>query len=258
MALCALEERVAGPILCIQRFRKPGQISDWLAKRNWKGDATCVSNEIQNYGTMLQYARDFQSEAWCSKTLDEMYDWLDSHQDTATGCWGYPNRTPRQRSYAVQTGYHFWCMYFYDNRPIALIEKIIDMCLATQNPLGGFGVRLNSSACEDIDSIDPLVRLCLASEYRKEEVLAALEKALPWVLTNHNPYDGGWVFRRMEPYTIVPHKAMWAGMDESFMAYTWFRSLSLAYLAKALPDSPVANIHWNFGKFPGHQFWVGR
>lgn len=250
MALCALGSSVARPFQCLNRFRRTGSMTDWLSTRDWMKDASCVSNEVQNYGTMLQYARDFQGETWCQAAIDEMYDWLDYHQDISTGCWGYRNHSPIERSRAVQTGYHFWCMYFYDNRPIHHVEQIIDMCLATQNRLGGFGVQQNSSACEDIDSIDPLARLSLITDYRQAEVIAALECALPWVLANRNANDGGWVFRRVQPYNIVPHKAMWAEADESFMAYTWFRSLSLAYLAKALPNSPVAGIQWYLGQFP--------
>jgi len=256
MALCTLKAGTARPFACLERFRSPGGMADWLAHRRWIEDASCVSNEVQNVGTMLQYARDHQGVEWCAAALDEMYEWLDARQDPATGCWHYPACSPRQRSLAVQTGYHFWCLYFYDNRPIRHVERIIDTCLATQNRHGGFGVASNSSACEDIDSIDPLARLSQTTSYRHEEIRECLERALPWVLANRNSQDGGWVFRRAQPYNIVPHKAMRAGCDKSFMAYTWFRTLSLAYLAKALPDSPVAKGYWRLDRFPGHQFWV--
>ena len=255
MALGALGGMASKPFRIIQPFRKPGCVKEWLAARNWRESAACVSNEVQNVGTMLQYARDFQGEAWCDDALRDMFDWLDAAQDERSGCWGYGTATPHERSQAVQTGYHFWCLYFYDRRPVRRVERIVDTCLATQNRLGGFGVQLNSSACEDIDSVDPLARLCLQTGYRHADVYACLNRALPWVLANRNPRDGGWVFRRHQPYRIVPHRAMWAGENESFMAYTWFRTLSLAYLAKALPTSQVASVAWHFSRFPGHQFW---
>ena len=62
-------------------------------------------------------------------------------------------------------GYHFWLLYFYDRVPIPHAERAADSCLKTQNQLGGFGQGVHggdplcSSACEDIDSIDPLARL---------------------------------------------------------------------------------------------------
>ena len=118
---------------------------------------------------------------------------------------------------------------------------------------GGFGYKLNSSACEDIDSIDPLVRLSLTTDYRKEDIHKALEKALNWVLANFNP-DGGWVFRRGEGFRYE-HDLMWAHNHQSSMFPTWFRSLSLAYISKVLVDHPVAKYEWKLIKCPGHQFW---
>jgi hypothetical protein len=65
--------------------------------------------------------------------------------------------------------------------------------------LGGFGVPLNSSACEDIDSIDPLVRLSFMADYHKEDIRNAMERTMVWVLANSND-DGGWVFCRGVPF----------------------------------------------------------
>ena len=256
MALSSLDGVAVKPLKILERYRPSGEIIRWLDSRNWQFDACNVSNEIQNIGTFLQYARDYQGFDWCQDVLDEMYDWLDARQDPSTGYWGYTKNSRRDVSMGVQTGYHLWCLYFYDNRPVLYQEKIIDRCLELQNETGGFGVEANSSACEDIDAIDPMVRLMLHLDYRRGEIESALERAFLWVLCNHNQSDGGWVFKRCEPYDFVPHKAMWAGADESHMFATWFRSLSLAYLAKASPSSPLAGMGWNLRKFPGHQFWV--
>ena len=141
----------------------------------------------------------------------------------------------------------------YDKRPIQYIDRIIDSCLATQNKLCGFGIPLNSSACEDIDSIDPLARFYLMTDYRSDDIREALEKALYWVLVNVNS-DGGWVFRRGEKF-CYGHKLMIANINESSMFPTWFRILSLAYLGKALPQLPVGNSNWEFIDCPGLQFW---
>lgn len=255
MALAALGGTASKPFRVVDRFRRRGHMAQWLETRDWRTSAVFVSNEVQNFGTILQYVRDFQGETWCDDALNEMYNWLDGHQDARTGYWGYGEATPYERSQGVQTGYHLWCLYFYDKRPVQHAERIIDSCLATQNRIGGYGVTFNSSACEDIDSIDPLVRLCFESDYRRDDILASLEKAMAWVLVNRNASDGGWVFRRHQAYDIPPHEAMCVAKDESSMAYTWFRTLSLAYLARALPDSPIATRHWHFDLFPGLQFW---
>jgi hypothetical protein len=253
MALTALGETARKLFCSLYNFRTPGRITEWLENRNWKQDAACVSNEIQSYAVMMQYARDFQNQCWCDDAMDEMYRWLDRHQDPQTGYWGYGSQTAWERSQGVQTGYHLWLLYFYDGRPVQYIEKIIDSCLATQNKLGGFGVSLNSSACEDIDSIYPLVRLSFITNYREQNIQSSLRKVIPWVLANMNR-DGGFVFRRMEPL-VYGHELMSSKKDESAMFPTWFRTLSLAYIGKCLPDSLLGKFNWQFIGSPGLQFW---
>jgi hypothetical protein len=255
MALTALGGIAQHPLRLLEPFRRPGYMREWLAFRRWMEDPSSVSNEVQNYGTFLQYARDFQDEAWCQSALDEMYDWLDQTQDAKTGLWGSRFDTKKWLSYGIQTGYHIWLLYFYDGRPVKYLERIIDSCLATQNRLGGFGFLLNSSACEDIDTIDTLSRLYFISDYRRKDIRAALERAVPWILTNLNP-DGGWVFRRHDPFWL--HNMMFTKGNEASMFTSWFRPLSLAYLAKVLEDSPLAQIEWHFIDCPGHQFWGSR
>lgn len=253
MAISALGGLAQKPFRAIDAFRTHGGMLDWLGRRNWGEDAANASNEIQNIATMLQYARDFQDQEWCQGVLEEMYGWLDARQDAESGYWGYDRSTPWGRSLGVQTGYHLWLLYFYDGRLIQHTERIVDSCLVTQNRLGGFGVPANSSACEDIDSIDPLVRLGLITDYRREDIRSALRAALPWVLTNRNA-DGGWVFRRGEGFRYG-HELMCAGVDKSSMFPTWFRVLSLAYLSRILPESGLGELPWRFFRCPGHQFF---
>ena len=123
------------------------------------------------------------------------------------------------------------------------------------NILGGYGVKWNSSACEDIDSIDPLARLSQLTDYRHDDVRVSLGRALPAVLANLNG-DGGWVFRRHEELTLV-HPQMYSAINESNLFYTWFRTLGLAYLLSGLEDlSPGLRYKWNFGRAPGHQLGI--
>lgn len=253
MALAILGGVAPKSFQILEPFRQRGQMTRWLETRNWQGDPASVSNEIQNHAVILQYARDFQEESWCEDTLQEMYMWLDKHQDATTGLWGIRFDTPMSLSVGVQTGYHIWLLYFYDRRPICRVEQIVDSCLATQNKLGGYGCEANASACEDIDSIDPLTRLYFLTDYRRDDIRKSLKKTLPWVMTNLNP-DGGWVFRRCESFQYG-HPLMYTRKEESSMFPTWFRTLSLAYLWKVLAEELQANILWKFADCPGHQFW---
>lgn len=253
MALACLGSTARRKLKVIHPFKNENFIVNWLESLDWIVDPATTSNQIQNYLVMLQYARDFHKEAWAENSLQATFKWLDDNQDRETGLWGKKFNSPLSLSMGVQTGYHIWLLYFYDKRPIQYIGKIIDSSLATQNKLGGFGVMINSSACEDIDSIDPLIRLSFLTSYRKLEVLLAIKKSILWILINMNK-DGGFVFRRFEPF-VYGHRLMSSTINESAMFPTWFRTLSLAYIAKVLPDFIVGEFDWQFVKCPGMQFW---
>ncbi len=62
------------------------------------------------------------------------------------------------RSRIVRFVYHLLVIFFYDGDYEFDWFKIVDLVLVTQNNLGGYGVKSNSSVCEDIDSIDILLR----------------------------------------------------------------------------------------------------
>lgn len=253
IALTAFRSVAKNRFKVLEPFYEDGFVKKWLEGKDWGERADFVSNEILNYGTLLQYARDFHNDKRAKNTLSEMYDWLDEHQEPKTGLWGPSPVNKHSLSIGVQTAYHIWLLYFYDERPIQYIERCIDGCLATQNKVGGFGVELNSSACEDIDSIDPLVRFHFLTNYRHDDIKKALTKAYKWVLINMNE-DGGFVFRRGEPLRYG-HKLLSSKADESAMFPTWFRTLSLAYLSKVINVPDLKKIGWNFVDCPGYQFW---
>jgi len=84
MALTALGGIALKEFRMLHAFRESAAMVRWLETCNWKLDPAGVSNEIQNYATLLQYARDFQSQGWYQDALEEMYVWLDCHQYPVT------------------------------------------------------------------------------------------------------------------------------------------------------------------------------
>ncbi|MDW7973207.1 MAG: hypothetical protein RMI01_08420 [Thermodesulfovibrio sp.] len=234
MALSALGAKPKRRFKAIEAFKSLDYTIKWLQSQDWVEDPAMTSNKVQNFFTMLQYMRDFMGEDWADKTLAKIYEWLNNNANPETGSWHVKFATLVDVSNAVQTGYHIWLLYFYDRQEPPYKKKIIDLCLKSQNSLGGFGVPLNSSACEDIDSIDPLCRLYFISDYKKEDIKYSIKKALSWVLVNLNE-DGGFVFRRYEPF-FYGHELMFSRKDESSMFPTWFRTLSLVYISKVLND----------------------
>lgn len=229
IAYSALGSRPRYDFSFLEPFYDPEYVVKWLISRDWRERVAYTGNEIMNYGCLLQYSRDFFQNKEAGVGLQAMMDWLEDTICPETGMWGrLPTDNPHHTSQVVQSAYHIYPLFFYDQRDIPFKEKAVDLLLSTQNALGGFGVTLNSSACEDIDSIDPLIRFSCATDYRRDDIDLALKRAFPWVLTNMNS-DGGFVFRRNEAF-CYGHEEMYSGYNDSSMFATWFRTLCLAYL----------------------------
>jgi len=241
---------------CKLRYLEPyydqGYLEEWIGGRDWSqytpGDDD-FDNKVMNIGAAMQYSRDILAEHQAGQALHTLMHLLHSQVNPVTGMWGPSSlNDPVVRSRTVQFAYHLLCLFTYDDWEIEWKEKIIDNVLETQNMLGGYGVDLNSSACEDIDSIEILFRLSTSSEYRRGDIIWALKRVLPWILANMNK-DGGFVFKRSAPF-VYGHEEMSSGLNESNMFATWFRTLTLAYLLKHLniPNDYIIN------RCPGYQF----
>lgn len=239
-------------------FRFLSAVSDkelYEPQKLWQGDLLRsgeIDNRIMNVVCELQYERDFRGDAAAGERVVSLLRTLWLHRDPATGLWGKIDRTrAASLSRAVQFAYHLYAAYFYDGWPIDLPENVIDSVLLTQNSLGGYGVVDNSSACEDIDSVDLLCRLALLTDHREAEVALSLRRARVWMLANQND-DGGFVFRRNEPF-LYGHRAMSSGKNESALFPTWFRALALARVSEW--QKPGG---FHFVDCPGLQFGSSR
>jgi len=264
-ALACLGAVAKKPLSRLDPWREPGTLVRWLEARDWGERVAWTGNEIMNVGVLLQYARDFHNDTSAGKAVAILLDWLANHRvNPATGVWGDVDiADPIWRSHAVQAAYHWWPLFFYDGVRPPHVERAIDTVLATQNPLGGFGWGVHnpadpfmSSACEDIDSIDPLCRMVQLTDYRRADIEAALAKAADWVLTNRMP-DGGFVFVRNRPFEYG-HRELRGEANRGAMFPTWFRLLSLALIGKALPEHGLGQVPWRFLQCPGMQFWGTR
>jgi hypothetical protein len=260
-ALACLGAASAKPIAFVEPYCDTGFLGQWLESRDWAERVAWTGNEIMNVGTLLQYERDFHANAAAGRAVGFLLDWLDTHWiDADTGVWGDLDVSdPINRSHAVQAAYHWWPLYFHDGRPVPHAEAAIDTLLATQNAAGGFGCGVHnpaepqrSSACEDIDSIDPLVWISRQADHRRDDVRAALGRVLGWVLRNQMA-DGGFVFILDQPFEYG-HPQLHGARNAGAMFPTWFRTLSLATLARALPDSWIGRYPWQWTCSPGFQF----
>ncbi|MCK4401684.1 hypothetical protein KAW08_05225 [bacterium] len=234
--LFALEAKVQKPFKRVELFKDKDYTFSWLEKRNWQ-DTYHTGNEVVQALLILQYARDFHKDREAGEVINWFFDYLDKKQNPETGLWGEVGNNsaginPQIQGVdrQIQGGtFHFIIRYLYAHRPINHKKKIIDNCLANQNKDGSFGY---ASACADIDSIYLLTRLSLLTSHRKKEIEISLKRAINWVISLQND-DGGFVGKR-------------EGTESSKMFSTWFRTASLALIAKRLPTSFVGKINWYY------------
>ncbi len=261
-ALACLGGVAEKPFRWLDPWRDPDALLRWLASRDWGERIAWTGNEIMHVGVLLQYARDVHHDARAGAAVAALLEWLSAHHVNATtGVWGDVDvHDPLWRSHAVQAAYHWWPLFCYDGVPLPYLERAIDTVLATQNPRGGFGWGVHnaddpftSSACEDMDSIDPLCRMMQRTEYRRADIAMALSDAADWVLSNQMP-DGGFVFIRNAPFEYG-HPALRGEAGQGALFPTWFRLLSLALIGTALPEHPLGQLPWQFVGCPGMQFW---
>lgn len=244
----ALGEKPQYPFYFLEKYYDITFLKNWLDEQDWHGKFTNendIDNKIMNIAATLQYQRDFWQDKKAAQAIAFIQEYLLGKINSDTGLWGYFDiKNKDEISRAVQFAYHLFSMYFYDNIEIGNYEKIIDLVLKTQNEYGGFGVKLNSSACEDIDSLDILIRFSKLTTHKKKEINIALKKGFIWVLSNQND-DGGYVFRRNEPMRYG-HEQMNSKKNESAMFPTWFRTLTVGYISNSLGDT-----HFKLIKMPG-------
>lgn len=208
-------------------------MKSWLDEFNWESDnigSGDIDNKIMNVGALLQYQRDMWNDTEAEYSVNYLKEYLLKKINIKTGLWGnFDTNDANQRSRMIQFAYHIFSLFFYDGYYLFDHDKIIAATLNTQNTLGGYGVKINSSACEDIDSIEILMRLFpYASENNKEKILASLKESFTWICLNQVD-GGGFVFRLNEEF-IYGCNEMSSLPNAGSMFATWFRTLAIAHL----------------------------
>jgi hypothetical protein len=230
-----LGSRPKFPFTFLQKYYQLYYTGSWLDSFNWEGEgfdgANDIDNKIMNISCLLQYQRDYWNDPQAGKAVDFIKKYLKDKLDKSTGMWGaYDIENPSQLSRMVQFAYHLFLIYFYDNDYDFDHERIVQLVLKTQNKYGGYGVPSNSSACEDIDSINLLIKFYDHVPRLQQEIDQSLHKSMKWVMCNQTN-GTGFVFQLYFPM-VYGHKEMSSGVNEPSLFPTWFRTLSIAYLAR--------------------------
>ena len=224
------------PFAFLKKYYEPAAIQEWLDQFDWQSasiGSKDVDNKIMNIGCLLQYQRDYWADTEAGQVIEFLKKYLRSKINNQTGMWGgFDIDDPHQRSRMVQFAYHLLPIFFHDGDFNFNAGLIVANVLNTQNEHGGYGVQLNSSACEDIDSIYLLIRLrflCEASQ--QHEIDVSLREAFSWIFLNKIE-DGGFVFRLFEGLKYGHQETSSIG-GQGGMFPTWFRLLSIAYLVNS-------------------------
>ena len=251
-AYTVMGRRPKYPFTFLDPYCDLAYLESWLDGYNWLQrvpDSSDFDNKLMNIGGLLQYRRDFWGDQNAGDAVTFIQQYLYDKINPESSMWGSCDALDlSQHSRMVQFAYHLFQIYFYDEMFDFDADKVSGNALSTQNTWGGFGVKPNSSACEDIDSIDILIRLASRSLRLAPDIRDALEKGFAWVVSNQT-HDGGLVFRRHEKLRYG-HVQLSEDGKSGGMLPTWFRTLTVVYLARYF-DVPG---NYRITRCPGYEF----
>jgi len=246
IALIRLKGKPKYKFKFLERFYDEDFLKNWLNSLDWT-KAWSASNAIMNYGTILQYSRDYLEDVRAAKSVSFIIDWLNTNVNPQTGLWhSYKLNSYEKIADATTAAYHIYTLYNYDDIEIPYLDNAIEFFLKTQNKYGGFNKHIRSGACEDIDAIEPIARYA-KSNNAVDSFKDILNKALIWVMANQND-DGGFVFARKNSFCFGAQSELYSKPNESNIFATWFRTLSILYILSALGDEQVKML-----KAPGYE-----
>lgn len=211
-----------------------------------------TSNIIMNYGVTMQYARDFMGAPFKDSVI-AMEEWLIKHIRSDCAMWQtMPINSSAVLYETIRGAYHIYPILLYDKVEIPGFEKVIPYLIKAQNSQGGFDKNINSSACDDIDAIDPLIRSSIISnESRKFKIRFAINRAKKNVLYNRNE-DGGFVFDRKSAFKYGDAEQLFSKKNESNLFGTWFRLLSLILIDEYNRKPQKSKLLW----LPGYELSI--
>lgn len=270
----------------IRQWKTPEDIKIYLYDRGCHEGKPGSGNKAMFLAIFLIYEYERTKE---SHLLEKINAWFEFHNETQnrSGFWGMDIRS--HYLHGLQNGFHQLIIYFYQQKEIPKLDRIIDIALMSQDRRGFFAPTPGGEACHEYDAIHILVVACRKTDYRKDEIEACLSRAHKALLSTRNS-DGGFCqskskllgltdffkyvptyFSNLSPYlwyyrtrvslgTMLKRKnkiyngwtqkpRLW---NESNLWDTWFRCLALAEIAQIINDPVLQDFRdVNFHKIPG-------
>ena len=246
-ALKALGGKPRYPLRFALKYRDPDVLIKWLESRDWT-NPWLEGNSVMFIGEFLVVDWETTKSPQAKKAIEIYFDWLDSFQDPETGYWG--RRYGADDFTAMCGAFHEYLIYYYLNRPINYMERIVDTTLSLQHQDGLFNPEGGGGSCQDLDAVSILVNMYQRIDYRQTDIERALRKALSGVLKMQNK-DGGFVFTRGKDFNLMGWKKSCAPADESELFSTWFRTYAIALISQILKDIPYAENNFKFNEHVG-------
>lgn len=292
-ALKALGDAARYPFKFLDEWKNPDKVISWLESLDWKHGTWTDGNTAMFLGICLITDYELNGESRAKKAIEAFFDWHDNFQDPRTGFWGTNCGTPLH--IGLFSALHQYLLYYYMNRPLKYMERIIDNTLLIQQPDGLFSAMGGGGGCEDLDAVDTLVNMYQRVDYRRDDIRRALHKVLVATVNSQNE-DGGFPWAKRYHFGVKDwlrlglsirqhrnlnfwyhscreamigqfitrnrplHPPGWTKTPipakESYVFPTWFRSLNLALISQVIPENPYAQIEWKFLSAPGLGFFT--
>lgn len=259
-------------------------IECWLDQLDWS-NPWLVSNLDMFLGIfLLESNKENPTDQEVINLIQRYFKWHDAHQDAETGFWG----DQHDLTCAMAGAYHILLHYDFWGQPIRYQNEIIDATLSLAWKDGLFVYGGGGGSCEDMDAIDILVRLSLLTDYKADEIKATLNRAAVAIYSRQSS-DGGFSWRLPPNFTSMLkaskvlswqkdvvkgqltgklfqllRRSMYKSthyysslscypfdISKSDLWSSWFRTLSLAFIAQRYPELFVDSCSWQFLEWPG-------
>jgi len=187
------------PLNFLERWKTPDDVKRYLCEKGCHLGKPGSGNKAMFLAIFLIYEYERTGE---SHFLDKINAWFEFHDKTqnSNGFWGNNGRS--HFFHGLQNGFHQLLVYFYWNRSINKLDKIVDVALKIQDREGYFSPVPGGEACHDYDAIHILANAHNVLDYKRREIAQSLERAFVALLQNQND-DGGFCQSKEKPNSII-------------------------------------------------------
>ena len=238
------------PITWIHQYRRRDAMRAWIESLGWEKNAWVVGNWTYDMGCAIGVDHLVTGDDAAMEQADHYFEWFDEHQKDDTGWW---DLKPGGSALHEQQfgGYHTLMVYWMFDRPIAKADRIIDSSLKLQHEDGMFDPDGGGGCCQDMDCIDPMVQMGLATGYRADDIAKALERALVPILAKQTASGGFY-----DALTWVRAEFGWqlckASPGNPDTCSNWFYPFSIALAGEFLGDEQLMDTTWRHRDSFGH------